>query len=159
MVGLIVGAENVEDGRISSQPNPGIRGPSMLYNTAARPNALWYSEYFERFLVQEGRPVEINVVNSQMSLKYTALIQNHRHFVARADRIYYSIDALVLDYPNFRNSSFDSVVSSTTATPVTNAPRSTAANAALRFTAADSELLLRNLAPNNTEFVGPLPAN
>lgn len=102
LVGLLVGGEEIteEGSLLGRQPITVARGRSVLYNLESRPQAHWYSEYVERTLVQQGRPIRIDIKNSKMVLQYTALIQDVRHFIVRSDRVYYALDVLLLDYPN-----------------------------------------------------------
>lgn len=112
LVGLFIGSENIED------PTPTIvfnnsKDISAVYTANSKLDATRLSAYFEESFVQTGRPVSINISTNNsnnrttsfdptMVLSYKALLQNVRYFIARQDRVYYSIDALVLDYPQIK---------------------------------------------------------
>lgn len=125
LVGLLVGSESVYETESSNAKlTKTSKGVLPIYTPTSTLNAYQSAMYFEQQLVQNNRPVEISISannsNSGMSnfdptltIVYKALIQNVRYFIARQDRIYYSIDALLLDYPNIKSLANDEAPSTT----------------------------------------------
>lgn len=108
LVGLFIGSESVEGSSPISFSNS--KDISAIYTANSKLDATRLSAYFEEKFVQTGRPVSINISTNNsnnlttsfdptMVLSYKALLQNVRYFITRQDRVYYSLDALILDYP------------------------------------------------------------
>lgn len=144
LVGLITGSEFIKDTNSTGITPTNSKGVTAIYNPSSKLNALWYAEYFEKHLLQEGRPLLLKIVageagsntpapittdirgeprstnqtpfnNNIMTVEHKILLQNVRYFITRQDRVYYSFDALVLDYPSVKTSS--SVTDLSTKTP------------------------------------------
>ena len=102
IVGLFMGAEEVLANKVKVYES-NSKGSINAYRPEARLDAEYYASYFESEFVQKGLPVEI-IINSRsntdvgISLTYKALLQNYRYFIVRSDRVYYAMDALILDY-------------------------------------------------------------
>jgi hypothetical protein len=98
IVGLFIGME----GEIASPPDPVVYG--RFGDTFAYASALVKAQQFDREAVQSGREVDLFIyaessgANDGMLIQYKCILQNFRYFVVRSDRVYYSIDAIVLDY-------------------------------------------------------------
>lgn len=102
IVGLFMGAEEVLANNAKVYES-NSKGSINAYRPEARLDAEYYACYFESEFVQKGMPVEI-IINSRsntdvgIALSYKALLQNYRYFIVRSDRVYYAMDALILDY-------------------------------------------------------------
>jgi hypothetical protein len=98
VVGLFIGTE----GEVAGSPDPVVYG--RFADTIAYTSALSKAQQFDQQVVQSGREVGLYIyaestgANDGMLLQYKCIIQNFRFFVVRSDRVYYSMDAIVLDY-------------------------------------------------------------
>lgn len=97
LVGLFIGNEGVG--------TEGTGAANALYKPLlATLNAQKTSQIFDREVVQSGQPVILSVSSASskfdngLSLQYKCLLQNFRVFIARSDRVYYAMDAIVLEY-------------------------------------------------------------
>jgi hypothetical protein len=119
LVGLFVGTE----GSTFNSPDSalyGRYGDSLKLTSANK-----YAEQFDREIVKAGREVTL-FINSQttdprdgLTLTYKCCIQTFRVFIARFDRVYYSIDAVLTDYPVNR------IAAPTIQAPQTSTPSTT----------------------------------
>lgn len=123
LTGLFIGMEGFEDsvspesilynspfgasGIVDNDPNTPVSGLPTSGRSVdlTRVNAITSAKSFMQDVVFSGSPVEISIISPQgrneplISLKYKVLIQGFRTFITRLDRVYYAIDALVVDTP------------------------------------------------------------
>lgn len=112
LVGLLIGSEEVIGVDSSESLALDIKtskGVAPLYTHESSLNAYATANYFKQQFVHKAKPVKLiitsNNANSKskyadptMQIEYKAILQNLRYFIARQDRVYYSIDALILNY-------------------------------------------------------------
>jgi len=105
MVGMFIGNEGINN-------TEGVNSASALYNINAALTANKTASFFDREIVQRGSPVKILIASiplkddsnpneQSLVLSYNALIQSVRYFYTRVDRVYYAVDALLLDYKQY----------------------------------------------------------
>lgn len=96
IVGLFIGNEGTR--------GLGEAGAAQLYRLKATLDAQRAARVFDQEVVQPGRPVTLSLFASSseyaaaIKVDYKCLLQNLRVFIVRSDRVYYSLDALVLEY-------------------------------------------------------------
>jgi hypothetical protein len=83
----------------------GLDPASSLYKEDPELDSHAVAKKLDLNVVQLGKPVEIRIISHNANpkvkpfeLRYNCLLQSFRYFVARNDRTYYALDALVLDY-------------------------------------------------------------
>lgn len=88
----------------------GLDPVSSLYKEDPNLDSHAVAKKLDLSVVQLGKPVEIRIISHNSSpnlkpfeLRYNCLLQSFRYFVARNDRTYYALDAIVLDYLTVTN--------------------------------------------------------
>jgi hypothetical protein len=110
---IVNSGQNPDSNTTVSNQNPNtsilntnvIDPASSLYKEDSELNSHAVAKQLDLNVVQLGRPVEIRIISHNsdpkvkpFELKYNCLLQSFRYFVARNDRTYYALDAIVLDY-------------------------------------------------------------
>jgi len=101
LTGLFIGAEVMA--------NSGETGQNTFlaynaYDAKSSLNAYEKAKAFDYELVQVGRRSNLKIYSKAgmsdpaMILMYDCLIQNFRYFIAKSDRVYYSMDLIILNY-------------------------------------------------------------
>jgi hypothetical protein len=105
LVGLFIGTEGTT---LIENFNSVLIGKNPREREAIRLNSYQSALYFDTYVVQSSRPVDLLIRGDkttdqfqesfQIELNYTGVIQDFRTFVTRSDRTYYAIDFLVTNY-------------------------------------------------------------
>jgi hypothetical protein len=109
LVGLLVGLETY------NIPY-GVGGDLNAYNPNVSLNAYQTARLFETEVVQLGKQVDMVIYSSQsmsdapLLIRYKGIIQSFRYFIARSDRVYYSLELVILDSKHHTNSRIDELI-------------------------------------------------
>jgi len=98
-VGLLIGEEGLNNDDLTSM---------SIYNPSSSPDAYSSALEFDNEVVQRGSVCKLNILSKleggdlngseSINIQHNCFIQNYRYFVNRSDRVWFSLELVILDY-------------------------------------------------------------
>lgn len=98
-VGLLVGEEGLNNDEVNSM---------SIYDPSSTQDAYSSALEFDNEVVQRGSVCNLNIISrleggdlsgsESISIQHNCFIQNYRYFVNRSDRVWFSLELVILDY-------------------------------------------------------------
>lgn len=98
-VGLLVGEEGLNNDNVTSM---------SIYDPSSTQDAYSSALEFDNEVVQRGSICNLNIISrleggdlngsESISIQHNCFIQNYRYFVNRSDRVWFSLELVILDY-------------------------------------------------------------